>query len=63
MYFVFSIKTKQMSVSHDKGKITQKKMSKSFSFDFDHYDMVKCHQNVNFEDIGIEPSTGKNEEF
>ena len=45
-----------MSVSRDNGKITRKEMSKLF-------DMVKCHRNVNFEEIDTERSTGKNEEF
>ena len=51
MYFEFSIKTRHMLVSPDNGKITRKEMSKLLSFDYDHYDMIKRHQNVNFEEI------------
>ena len=61
MYFVFTIKTKHMSVSCGNGKITRKEMSKLFSCGHDRYDMVKCHRNVNFEEIDTESSTGKND--
>ena len=61
MYFVFAIKTKHMSVSCGNGKITRKEMSKLFSCGYDRYDMVKCHGNVNFEEIDTESSTGKND--
>ena len=61
MYFVFAIKTKHMSVSCGNGKITRKEMSKLFSCGYDRYDMVKCHRNVNFEEIDTECSTGKND--
>ena len=45
-------------------KSHEKKMSKLFSCDYDHYDMVKCHRNVNFEKIETEqPSAGKNDRF
>ena len=29
----------------------------------DHYDMVKCLRNTNFEEMDNEASSGKNEEF
>ena len=51
MYFEFAIKTRHMLVSPGNGKITRKEMSKLLSFDYDHYDMIKRHQNVNFEEI------------
>ena len=63
MYFEFAIKTRYMLVSPGNGKITRKEMSKLLSFDYDHDDMVKCHQNVNFEEIYTKPSTGKNYGF
>ena len=31
--------------------------------DYNHYDMVKCHQNVNFKEMNTEPATGKNDGF
>ena len=34
-------------------------MSKLFSCDYDHYDMVKCRRNMNFEEMDTEPRTGK----
>ena len=43
----------------DNGKITQKEMSEAFSWDHDHYDLVKCRQNMNFEEMNTEPSTEK----
>ena len=52
-----------MSVSRGNGKITPKEMSKLFSWDYDHYEMVKCRRNVNFGEVDIEPSTGKNDRF
>ena len=52
------MKTRHMCVSRNHTA----KISKLFLYDCDHYDMVKCHQNVNFEEIGTEPSTGKNDE-
>ena len=52
-----------MSVTPDDGKITRKKMSKLYSCDYDHYDMVKCRRNMNFEEIDTEPSTGKHDGF
>ena len=63
MYFAFAIKTRDMSVSRDSGKIAQKEMSKSFSCDYEHYNMVKSRQNVNFEEIDTEPSAGKRMNF
>ena len=38
-------------------------MSKLFSYDYDHYDVVKCHRNLNFEKMDTAPYTGKNDEF
>ena len=38
-------------------------MSKLISCDFDHYDMVKYCQHLNFEEIDTENSTGKNDKF
>ena len=38
-------------------------MSKLFSCDYDHCDMVKCRQNMNFEEMDTEPSTGKLMDF
>ena len=54
-----------MSTSGDNGKITQKGMSKLFSFDYDPYDMVKYCRNVNFKetDSEPEPSTEKVMDF
>ena len=65
MYFVFVIKTRHKSLSCDNGKITRKEMSKLFLCDYltTHYSMVKCHGNVNFEEINSEPLTGKNDRF
>ena len=34
MYFVFIIKTRHKTASHDNGKITQKKISELFSCDY-----------------------------
>ena len=36
-------------------------MSKLFSYD--HYDVVKCRRNLNFEKMDTAPYTGKNDEF
>ena len=30
-------------------------MSKLFPGDYDHYDIVKCHRNMNFEEMETEP--------
>ena len=38
-------------------------MSKLFPSDYDHYDLVKCHQNMHFEEMDTEPWTGKNDGF
>ena len=38
-------------------------MSKSFSCDYDRYDVVKCHRNITFEEMNTELSTGKNDGF
>ena len=39
-----------MSASRGNGKITRKEMSNLFSCDCDHYDKVKCCQNMKFEE-------------
>ena len=36
-------------------------MLKLFSCDYDHYNIVRCRQNVNFEEFGTQPSIGKND--
>ena len=33
-------------------------MSKLFSCDYDHYDMVKCRRNMSFEEMDTERWTG-----
>ena len=38
-------------------------MSKSFFYDYDHYDVVKCCRNLNFEKMDAAPCTGKNDGF
>ena len=38
-------------------------MPKLFLYDYDHNDMMKCRQNVNFHEIDTEPSTRKNNRF
>ena len=38
-------------------------MSKLFSCDYDHYNVVKCRRNMNFEEIDTEPPTWKNDGF
>ena len=38
-------------------------MSKLFSFDCNHYNMAKYHQNVILEEMHTEPPTGKNDAF
>ena len=43
--------------------VTMVKSSKLFSCDSDHYDMMKCRQNVNFEKMDTEPSRRKNDGF
>ena len=63
MYFVSAIKIRDMSVLRDNGKITRIEISKLFRYDCDHYDMVKCRWNMNFEEIDTEPSIGKNDGF
>ena len=47
----------------DNGKITRKKMSKLFSYDYHHYDVVKCRRNLNFEKKDTAPYTGKMKGF
>ena len=38
-------------------------MSKLFSYDYYHYDVVKCRRNLNFEKMDTAPCTGKNDRF
>ena len=38
-------------------------MSRLFSCDYDHYDMIKSHWTVNFYEMDTEPSAGKNDGF
>ena len=38
-------------------------MSKLIPCDYDHYNIVKCCWNVNFEEVDIEPLIGKNDKF
>ena len=38
-------------------------MSQLFFYDYDHYDVVKCHRNLNFEKMDFVPYTGKNDGF
>ena len=52
-----------MSDSRDNGKTTRKEKSKLFLCDYNYYNMVRCHRNVDFEEINTESSTGKNDEF
>ena len=40
-----------------------KSLKNKFSCDYGHYDIVKYHRNVNFEEIDTEPSTTKNDGF
>ena len=42
-------------------KSHEKNMSKLFSYDYDHYDVVKCRRNLNFEKMNTVPYTGKND--
>ena len=59
-------KTRHKFLSRDNGKITRKKMSKLFSCDYltaHRYDEMKCHKNINFEEVDTEPATGKNDGF
>ena len=62
---VIIIKTRHKSVYCDNGKIKQNKLSKLFSCDYlnTHLSTVKSHRSVNFEEIDIETSTGKNDGF
>ena len=59
----YFVSVREMSVSRENGEITRKEMPKSFLCDYDHYDMVRSRQNLNFEEIDTEPSTGKNYGF
>ena len=38
-------------------------MSNIFSYDYDHYDVVKCGRNLNFEKMDTAPYTEKNDGF
>ena len=49
-----------VSVSRDNSKITIKTLKLSFQNYHYHYSMVKCCQNVDFEEMDTECSTGKN---
>ena len=62
-YFASPVKTRHMSDSRDNGKTTRKEKSKLFLCDYNYYNMVRCHRNVDFEEINTESSTGKNDEF
>ena len=61
MYFVFAIKIRHIPVSRGKGKVTRKKGTKLFSYDNDHYNMVKFHPNICFEEDDFDPLTRKND--
>ena len=54
-----------ISISCDNGEITSTKSNVEIIFSkyHYHYGMVKCHQIVNFEEMGTEWSTGKNYGF
>ena len=41
-------------------KSHEKKCQNCFRVTYDHCDMVKCRQNMDFEEMNTEPSTGKN---
>ena len=47
MYFEFAIKTTDMSVCHDNGKVTGKEMSNFFSCECDYYNIEKCRRSLN----------------
>ena len=51
-----------ISASRHNRKITRKEMSNIF-FQTYRYNMVKCLQNVNFENVDTERSAGKNDGF
>ena len=38
-------------------------MSRLFSYNYDHKDVVKCHRKLNFEEVDTAPYTGKNDGF
>ena len=40
-----------------------KKLSTLFSYDYDHYNVVKCRQDLNFEKMGTAPYTEKIDGF
>ena len=65
MYFVFTIKIRHKSVPRDSGRITRKEMSKLFSRDYattsEQYGEIR--RIVNFEEIDVEHSAEKNDEF
>ena len=44
-------------------KSHEKKMSKLFSHDYDHYVVVRCRRNLNFEKMDTASYTGKNDGF
>ena len=44
-------------------KSHEKKIWKLFSCDYDHYDVVKCCRNLDFEKMNTAPYTEKNDGF
>ena len=44
-------------------KSHEKRMSKLFSYDYGHYDVVKCRRILNFEKMDSAPYTEKNDGF
>ena len=51
-------------VCRDNGKITRKKKSKLFSYDYDHYDVAsEKSRKSNFEKMDTAPYAGKNDGF
>ena len=42
---------------------SHEKNVKIISSDYDHYDVVKCRRNMNFEEMDTEPLTGNNDGF
>ena len=62
---MFAIKTRHKPISRDNCKITQKEMSKLFSYDYlnTNYSVVKHRRNISFQEIGTESLTEKNNGF
>ena len=44
-------------------KSNEKKMSKLFSYDYEHYNVVKHRRDLNFERMITAPYAGKNDGF